>query len=102
MPTNFCTQIFVNQVHKVPFNFEESHTFGNLFSAFAQARQWTLQENTTLAVEKGAFGAPTMFIPSPNGQEKRDMMFFGSDRFEQMAFAISKPWAGHNPSMSKL
>jgi len=73
-----------------------------LHSAEDKTIKSLLKENTTLAVEKGAFGAPTMFIPSPNGQEKRDMMFFGSDRFEQMAFAISKPWAGHNPSMSKL
>ena len=32
----------------------------------------------------------------------REMMFFGSDRFEQMAFAIGKRWEGPNPQRSRL
>jgi len=57
-----------------------------------------LQENTELAIEKGMFGAPTIYVtPVKNGQQAREMMFFGSDRFEQMAWAIGKVWEGPNP-----
>ena len=64
-----------------------------------------LQENTDLAVKKGMFGAPTIFVSPPVEKSisgGREMMSFGSDRFEQMAFAIGKRWEGPNPQRSRL
>lgn len=54
------------------------------------------QENTELAVKKGMFGAPTFYV-TVSAKKPREMMFFGSDRFEQMAFVLGKPWEGPNP-----
>jgi len=58
-----------------------------------------LKENTELAVKKGMFGAPTTYVTlgNKNGHQAREMMFFGSDRFEQMAWALGKVWEGPNP-----
>ncbi|KAJ7519503.1 hypothetical protein O6H91_20G042100 [Diphasiastrum complanatum] len=69
-----------------------------------------LKENTALAVKHGAFGTPTMFVRTKsagmsNSLEQigdQDLMFFGSDRFEQLAFMLGKPWNGPFPSNSKL
>lgn len=54
-----------------------------------------LKENTALAVEKGMFGAPTIYVtPREKNlqgvRQPRDLMFFGSDRFEQLAFSFGK------------
>lgn len=65
------------------------------------ATKQRLRENTGLAVKKGMFGAPTIYV-SPSKKGAREMMFFGSDRFEQMAWALGKPWEGPNPPRSKL
>lgn len=52
-----------------------------------------LIENTKAAVEKGAYGSPTMIIHGPDGP----FFVFGSDRFEQIAFACKKEYLGPNP-----
>lgn len=49
-----------------------------------------LKATTAEAVEKGAFGAPTMFIETPSGEE----MFFGSDRFHLIAALFGQKWQG--------
>ncbi|KAF9314159.1 Glutathione S-transferase kappa 1 [Podila horticola] len=59
----------------------------------------TLINNTNEALEKGAFGAPTFFVKKA-GSDK-EMMFFGSDRFEVMAALLELPYPGINMS-SKL
>lgn len=46
-------------------------------------------ETATLA-EKGAFGLPTFFVHTPNGEE----MFFGSDRFPIVANLLGVDWKG--------
>lgn len=65
-----------------------------------------LQSNTERAVEAGAYGSPTMIFhsPTPNATGESDIMIFGSDRFEQAAFLIGKPWYGPRgpPSSAKL
>ena len=43
----------------------------------------------------GAYGAPFIVVSGPGLDE--DMVFFGSDRFEQMALAMGKPWYGPDP-----
>ncbi|KAG0036216.1 Glutathione S-transferase kappa 1 [Podila clonocystis] len=58
-----------------------------------------LTNNTNEALEKGAFGAPTFFVKKA-GSDK-EMMFFGSDRFEIMAALLELPYPGINMS-SKL
>ncbi|KAF9295460.1 Glutathione S-transferase kappa 1 [Mortierella antarctica] len=58
-----------------------------------------LTNNTNEALEKGAFGAPTFFVKKA-GSDK-EMMFFGSDRFEVMAALLELPYPGINMS-SKL
>jgi glutathione S-transferase kappa 1 len=52
-----------------------------------------LRAETESAVEQGGFGAPTFFIPTPEGDE----MFFGSDRFHLVAQALNKSWDGPFP-----
>jgi glutathione S-transferase kappa 1 len=53
----------------------------------------TLKTVTAKAVEMGAFGAPTFFIETPQGNE----MFFGSDRFHLVASMLGKQWLGPLP-----
>lgn len=59
-----------------------------------------LKETTALAVSKyGAYGAPTMRVSKLNGaQQEEDQLYFGSDRFEQMAWANEWAWVGPDPS----
>ncbi|CAG0908760.1 unnamed protein product, partial [Cyprideis torosa] len=49
-----------------------------------------LKAATEEAFSRGAFGSPTMFT-TVNGKE---LMFFGSDRLDQLAFVIQKEWSG--------
>ena len=50
---------------------------------------------TEEAVERGAFGAPTMFFHQDGENEE---MFWGSDRFEMVAQIYNKKWIGPDPS----
>ena len=72
-----------------------------------------LKDTTAEAVGHGAFGAPFMLVPAgaaggaakgakgggslSSESDPEDMVFFGSDRFEQMAFAAGFPWFGPDP-----
>jgi hypothetical protein len=66
------------------------------------------QVNTQAALAAGAFGVPSIRVPtdalvrlpSRDGQPSR--LFFGSDRFEQIAFLCNLPWMGPQPSRAKL
>ena len=73
----------------------------------------TLKATVGEALDAGAFGAPFMVVQpgSSNsssssssggggggGDESEEMVFFGSDRFEQMAFSLGLPWHGPNPA----
>lgn len=49
------------------------------------------------AVELGMYGAPFIKIESPAAGDT-PMVCFGSDRFEQLAFANGWPWLGPDPS----
>ncbi|KAL3676379.1 hypothetical protein R1sor_026327 [Riccia sorocarpa] len=70
----------------------------------------SLQKTTDIAVEKGAFGAPSMFVYLQAAdvekqwqEETPDHFIFGSDRLEQLAFALNKKWEGPAPKpLSKL
>lgn len=54
-----------------------------------------LTKNTTTAVETfGAFGAPWLVAHKDDGTEE---CFFGSDRFEALAYFMGKPWYGPVP-----
>jgi glutathione S-transferase kappa 1 len=53
-----------------------------------------LKRNVAEAVSSGAFGAPFMVV-TPLGADEQ--VYFGSDRFEAMAFSIGKPWLGPDP-----
>jgi len=53
-----------------------------------------LKELTDEAVERGAFGAPSLFFSPDGGREE---MLWGSDRFDMMAFLLDKEWSGPNP-----
>eukprot|EP00854_Cymbomonas_tetramitiformis_P009253 gene9253-10960_t len=50
------------------------------------------------AVDRGAFGAPTIFCSRHIDEE--EAIFFGSDRFEQLSFTYSLPWYGPDPHRS--
>jgi len=56
----------------------------------------TLREVTEEAVDRGAFGAPTMYF---NQEGKEEEMFWGSDRFDMIAHCFNKPWLGPDPSL---
>lgn len=58
-----------------------------------------LRSNTERAVSQGAFGSPTMVVYPIASDEP--MLFFGSDRFEQLAHAINKPYYGVQPNNNK-
>ncbi|CEQ38645.1 SPOSA6832_00095, partial [Sporobolomyces salmonicolor] len=49
------------------------------------------QDATTLVEEGGAFGFPWMVVEREDGLKRS---FFGSDRFEVMAFWLGKEWSG--------
>jgi len=48
------------------------------------------------AIYRGAYGSPTLMVRKAPGQS--EMIFFGSDRFEQLAFATGLPWSGPDPA----
>ena len=57
-----------------------------------------LAASTQEAVDRGAYGAPTMFV-RPEGAD-RPLMVFGSDRFHHLAHFLRRPWP--LPFVSKL
>ncbi|GAA5860252.1 hypothetical protein JCM8547_003444 [Rhodosporidiobolus lusitaniae] len=54
-----------------------------------------LKAESAQVVENGAFGFPWILLERDDGQKRH---FFGSDRFEQMAFWLGKEWKGPCPS----
>ena len=65
-----------------------------------------LRATTDEAVERGAFGSPSMVIdmtgnaevnPAGDDGDGNPFFIFGSDRFEQMAFTAGRRWDGPNP-----
>ncbi|KAF9284379.1 Glutathione S-transferase kappa 1 [Mortierella alpina] len=60
-----------------------------------------LIDNTSEAVEAGAFGAPTFIVKTAGSDQSH--MLFGSDRFEAMAMILNVPYPGLAPkNASKL
>lgn len=61
-----------------------------------------LQAATDEAVARGAFGSPTLVIESnaahESGPSKDNLLIFGSDRMEQIAWILGEAWKGPNPS----
>ncbi|GAA5909353.1 hypothetical protein JCM6882_000961 [Rhodosporidiobolus microsporus] len=53
-----------------------------------------LKSESAAVVEEGAFGFPWIVVERDDGQKRS---FFGSDRFEQMAFWLGKEWKGPIP-----
>lgn len=53
-----------------------------------------LRQNTSEAAERGAFGAPTVFVTRNSNVPNREnaTMFFGSDRLETIAAAFELPY----------
>jgi len=54
----------------------------------------SLKQVTEEAVDRGAFGVPTMFFHEDGENEN---MIWGSDRFEMVAHLYGKPWLGPKP-----
>ena len=52
-----------------------------------------LKATTQVAIDRGAFGAPTFFVMGEDGPE----MFFGSDRFPHLAARLDEDWLGPQP-----
>ena len=65
---------------------------------FQRSTQETIKEalktKTQEALSLGAFGAPFIIV--------KDEIFFGSDRFDQIAALLNKPWLGYVPMKQKL
>ncbi|GAA5991319.1 hypothetical protein JCM10908_003255 [Rhodotorula pacifica] len=49
------------------------------------------EESSKLAADGGAFGFPWIVVTRDDGKERN---FFGSDRFEQIAYWLGKEWKG--------
>jgi len=64
----------------------------------SEAVKENLKTNTNEAIAAGAFGAPAMMVELTSGQNQPPTLFFGSDRFEQLAFLAQKTWLGPNPT----
>lgn len=60
----------------------------------------SLRQHTDRALELKAFGSPVFLFDSPSSPDKH--LFFGSDRFEQIAHLFNLPWYGPNPDRSRL
>lgn len=76
----------------------DSHQIGHCLEEMkAEEVKTVLKQVTAEAVERGAFGAPTMFFSQ---QGEREHMFWGSDRFEMVAFLYNKQWLGPDPDRS--
>lgn len=58
-----------------------------------------IDENTKWSIERGAFGVPTFIISDVENGLKEEL-FFGSDRFEQIASLFKKPYYGVNLQLS--
>ena len=57
-----------------------------------------LKSSVSEAVSRGAFGAPFIVVTPLKGAGKtEEQVYFGSDRFEAMAFSLGKPWLGPDP-----
>ena len=56
-----------------------------------EAGKVILKKNTERALELHAFGSPSLHFPNSSEKGK---VFFGSDRFEQIAFLLGLPWYG--------
>ena len=57
---------------------------------------------TQAALDSGAFGAPWIVLHPAPGEKGKPEPFFGSDRFELMAFLMGKPWYGPDPARAQL
>ncbi|GAA5841743.1 hypothetical protein JCM11251_007071, partial [Rhodosporidiobolus azoricus] len=53
-----------------------------------------LKDESGQLVKEGAFGFPWIIVERDDGQKRS---FFGSDRFEQLAFWLGKEWKGPVP-----
>ena len=85
------------------FLYDEAEFFESLFAAaglpfpgpdglealVAKGRD-LVKAHTQEALRLGAFGAPVFHYPGSVDEK----IFFGSDRWEQMAFVFRKPWSG--------
>lgn len=80
------------------------------------ARCYALQANARDALAAGAFGVPSMLVTfeagrtgqqqqeqqGQQGREQQQVLVFGSDRLEQLAFIAGKPWLGPQPQQQHL
>lgn len=83
----------------------------NTFQKMRTIPSSIVQEGTTEAIQAGAYGTPSIVVRACQPEEQADLpkswstepqLFFGSDRFEQLAFMFKKAWYGPCPSRSKL
>jgi glutathione S-transferase kappa 1 len=56
-----------------------------------------LKANTDQVLELKGFGSPVLWFPDSSDRD----IFFGSDRFEQIAHVLNLPWYGVNPKIGK-
>ena len=94
----------------------DQRTIGEcLEAARSQEVKQRLKEVTAEAVDRGAFGSPTMFFSE--GEADTEHMFWGSDRsgdgtvitllisavvrFEMVAAVYGKPWLGPDPGTTR-
>ncbi|KAF9184072.1 hypothetical protein BGZ51_003574 [Haplosporangium sp. Z 767] len=58
--------------------------------------------NTDEAIAKGIFGAPSFLVKKAGEPQDKEVMFFGSDRFEMIAAYLGLPYPGLRGLNSKL
>lgn len=72
---------------------QAKHCVGQLGS---NETKGVLKSTVAEAVGRGSYGAPTIIVSGAPGRD--EMIFFGSDRFEQLAFVSGLPWYGPDPA----
>jgi len=67
-------------------------------SQSAENKERIIKEASTLVHQKKAFGHPWIEVTRDDGKRQN---FWGSDRFELMAYYLGKKWEGPHPDVSK-
>lgn len=94
---NMSESVLVNVARGAGFDAQEAKDLvgRDIASTAVKAK---LREVTNEAIDLGAFGAPFFVIKPHGAEDTEEQVYFGSDRFEQMACVNGWPWVGPDPA----
>lgn len=106
---NFDAALLTEACDKAGLNVAEANAL--VAASAADEAKAALRATTDEAVALGAYGVPWIVVRPPlrrapprgAGKPGEPMCFFGSDRFEQIAFLLGERWDGpRGPALAKL